>query len=326
MNIYDIADKAGVSIATVSRVINHKGYVSEKTRKKIEAVLAENEYQPSAIAQGLVAGSMKTVAIFVVDVRTPHYAITSFKMEQLLSELGYMVLLCNTGENIAQWRRYLQSITKRKVDGIILTGSIYNRLEKDEILNSLGDIPVVMANGKIDRPNVKSVIVDEGYGIELAARHLYEQGHHRLAYVMDKDTEAAVRKKQGFLRQMKLLGIPDAHSHVYETGYGLESGAAIGVKLYKKGYDGIVFGEDLTAVGALNALRKMGADIPGETGITGCNNSEYSYICSPGLTSVNNKAELLSELTVRMLVDTITKKNETADLVVIPELVIRESS
>ena len=108
MNIYDIAKEAGVSITTVSRVINKKGYVSEKTRKKIQDVLDRNEYQPSGIARGLATGSMKTVAIVVVDVRVPHYALTSYIMEQKLSEEGYMVLVCNTGEEEEDCRKYLR--------------------------------------------------------------------------------------------------------------------------------------------------------------------------------------------------------------------------
>ena len=174
MNIYDIAREAGVSITTVSRVLNNKGYVSEKTRKKIQEVLDKNEYQPSAIARGLATGSMKTVAIVVVDVRVPHYALTSFIMEQQLSKLGYMVLVCNTGEGEAECKKYLCMLAKRKVDGIILVGSIFNRLCDEETLDLLSDIPIAMANGELNRPNVHSVLVDETYGAELSTRHLYE--------------------------------------------------------------------------------------------------------------------------------------------------------
>ena len=326
MNIYDIAKEAGVSIGTVSRVVNNKGYVSEKTRKKIQEVLDRTEYQPSAIARGLVAGSMKTIAIFAVDVRVPHYATTSYIMEQLLREQGYMVLLCNTGDDPRIWRQYLTRIEERKVDGIILTGSIYNQLEGDDVFNSLGNLPIVMANGKIDRPNVKSIIVDEGHGMELAAAHLLSRGHKRLAYVVDKPTEAASRKKDGFLRHMLLNGFPDARNDVYHCEYSMEAGAKIAVQLYKNGYDAILFGEDLTAVGAVGGLLDEGVRIPEEIAVTGCNNSEYSVMCRPKLTSVNNKAEVLSELTVKLLVDTISKKKETAHLVVLPELVVRETT
>lgn len=94
----------------------------------------------------------------------------------------------------------------------------------------------------------------------------------------------------------------------------------------EKGYDGVVFGEDLTAVGAMNEWRRTGVKIPEEIALIGCNNSEYSYICSPALTTVNNKGEVLSELTVRMLLDVLSKKKELASLVVLPELVVRETT
>ena len=326
MNIYDVAKEAGVSITTVSRMINNKGYVSEKTRKKIQDVLDRNEYHPSAIARGMVTGSMKTVAIVVVDVRVPHYALTSYIMEQRLSEEGYMVLVCNTGEEEEDCRRYLRMLAERHVDGIILVGSNFNRLCDEDTLNLLSDIPIVMANGKIERDNVYAVLVDETYGMELATAHLYERGRRKLAYVIDKDTNAADRKLEGFITEMKRLGYEDPEKDVYHTPYGLEGGTKIAGVLREKGYDGVVFGEDLTAVGAMNEWRRQGVRIPDEIALIGCNNSEYSYICSPGLTTVNNKGEVLSELTVRMLLDVLSKKKELASLVVLPELVVRETT
>ena len=326
MNIYDIAKEAGVSIATVSRVINNKENVSEKTRQKIQAILNRNEYQPSAIARGLVSGSMKTVAIVVVDLRVPHYAMTSYIMERKLSSLGYMILVCNTGENQEDLRRYLNMLSERKVDGIILVGSIFNDMCDEEMLNTLSDIPIVMANGKIERENVYSVLVDEAHGMELATRHLHDKGIHRLAYVIDKYTNAADRKAEGFVREMKRLGYENPEQHIYRTSYGLEGGARMAKLLLEKGYNGTIFGEDLTAVGALNTWTKMGIRIPEQMALIGCNNSEYSYTCNPGLTTVNNKGEVLSQLTVQLLLDVLAKNRELATLIVLPELVVRETT
>lgn len=327
MNIYDIAKEAGVSIATVSRVMNNKGYVSEKTRAKIQKVLEENEYRPSAIAQGLVSGSMKTVAIMVVDLRVPHYSLTAYTMEQILSKQGYMVIVCNTGDDPAQWDAYLRRIANQKPDGIVLVGSIYDKLANDDALNAVSGIPIVMANGQMEgHANVHSVIVDETRGVELATAHMYERGHEKIAFVMDKDTDAARRKAQGFVRQMKILGFTSPEKDVFKAPYGLEGGEHIGPELYDKGYTGIVFGEDLTAVGAVNALCRRGVKIPEEIGISGHNNSEYAFLCRPALTSVNNKGQVLSELTVNLLLDLMNHKKETASLVVLPELVVRETT
>ena len=97
MNIYDIAKEAGVSISTVSRVMNHKGNVNPETRKKVEEILEKNNYTPSAIARGMVSKSMKTVSVLTVDIRVPHYARTAYTIEREFSRRGYEVSLCNTG-------------------------------------------------------------------------------------------------------------------------------------------------------------------------------------------------------------------------------------
>lgn len=326
MNIYDIAKEAGVSITTVSRVLNQKGYVSDKTKEKVQKILDKYEYYPSEIARGLVLGSMKTIAIVVVDIRVPHYALTSYIMEQKLSHLGYMTIVCNTGNEEEECRRYLRMLSKRNIDGIILVGSIFNRLCDDETLDLLEKIPIVMANGKIDRPNIYSVIVDEMLGVMLATKHLWEQGKRKLAYVKDRDTEAGQRKVEGFTKQMLKIGYRNAEKDVYHIEYGLEGGARIAKKLWEIGYDGVVFGEDLTAVGAMNYWIKQGICIPKEIALTGYNNSEYSYICNPQLTTINNKGELLSEKVVDVLLQRMAGQKEIKIEQIKPELIKRETS
>lgn len=326
MNIYDIAKEAGVSITTVSRVLNKKGYVSEKTKEKVQKVLDKYEYYPSEIARGLVCGTTKTIAIVVVDIRVPHYALTSYIMEQKLSQFGYMTVVCNTGNEEDECRRYLRMLSKRNIDGIILVGSIFNHLCDSETLDLLEKIPIVMANGKIDRPNIYSVIVDEMLGVMLATKHLWEQGKRKLAYVKDRDTEAGQRKVEGFIKQMSKLGYHNVKKDVYHIEYGLEGGARIAKKLWEDGYDGVVFGEDLTAVGAMNYWVKNGISIPKEIALTGYNNSEYSYICNPKLTTMNNKGELLSEKVVDVLLQVMSGQTEVKVDIIQPELIKRETS
>lgn len=326
MTIYDIAREAGVSITTVSRVLNNNGHVRETTRNKIMQVLSKHDYQPSAIARGLVAGSMKTVAICVVDVRIPHHAATSFLMEQQLSKLGYSVLLCNTGENIEDWRKYMRDLSERKVDGIILTASVYNRLEQDSILDVISNIPIVMVNGKLNRSNVHSVYVDEAKGIGMMTQHLYDRGKRKIALVREWQTDSGEQKKQGFLRQMRKLGYESPEKDTFECEYSLEAGAEMAERLYRMGYDAIIFGQDYTAVGAVNRLFNLGVQVPEQVAVTGHDNSFISQLCRPPLTSVDNKAGVLSDLTVKTLVDILSKDTEVADLCIYPELVIRETS
>ena len=131
MNIYDIAKEAGVSISTVSRVMNHKGNVNPETRKKVEEILEKNNYTPSAIARGMVSKSMKTVSVLTVDIRVPHYARTAYTIEREFSRRGYEVSLCNTGGELEETIKYLRTAREKKTDGIVLVGSVFNTLCKN---------------------------------------------------------------------------------------------------------------------------------------------------------------------------------------------------
>lgn len=166
MNIYDIAKEAGVSISTVSRVMNKKENVNPATRKKVEEILEKNNYTPSAIARGMVSKTMKTVAILTVDIRVPHYSRTAYTIEREFSRRGYEVLLCNTGGELSETVKYLRTVQEKKVDGIVLVGSVFNTLcKKEEIGKLLKNTPVVLADGKLELPSY-GIHNGKGYVIE----------------------------------------------------------------------------------------------------------------------------------------------------------------
>ena len=207
MNIYDIAREAGVSISTVSRVLNKKSNVTPETLKKVEAVLEKYNYTPSAIARGLVASSMKTVAVLTVNVRVPHYARTAYVIERGFSAKGYNVTLCNTGGELEETVKYLRIITEKQTDGIVLVGSVFNRLGREpRVAALLSKTPVVLANGRLEMPNSYSVLVDDRLGIRLAVEHLYKKGHRDIFYVQELHTESADIKRDGFVLAMSRLG------------------------------------------------------------------------------------------------------------------------
>lgn len=166
MNIYDIAKEAGVSISTVSRVMNKKENVNPATRKKVEEILEKNNYTPSAIARGMVSKTMKTVAILTVDIRVLHYSRTAYTIEREFSRRGYEVLLCNTGGELSETVKYLRTVQEKKVDGIVLVGSVFNTLcKKEEIGKLLKNTPVVLADGKLELPSY-GIHNGKGYVIE----------------------------------------------------------------------------------------------------------------------------------------------------------------
>ena len=327
MNIYDIAKEAGVSISTVSRVLNNKDRVKEETRRRVEAVLEKHDYRPSAIARGLVSSSMRTVAVLTVDIRVPHYARTAYTIEREFSRRGYEVMLCNTGGELDETEKYLRVALEKNVDGIVLVGSVFNTIcRAPEIRSLLGRkpmVPMVLANGKVDLEKSYSVLVDDGYGVGLAVDYLVKKGHRELYYLKDMDTVSAVYKRDGFLEAMKRSGIKDGRRRVIETENSLRGGMAAVERLLREGkkFDGIVCGEDITAAGAVKAALRAGLKVPEDVAVTGYNNSEYARICEPPLTTVDNKPELVAMLSVQLLTSLIEETDEYSSCTIQPEIV-----
>lgn len=321
MNIYDIAKQAGVSIATVSRVLNGNGPVSPATRKKVEQILEKNNYKPSAIARGMVSKSMRTVAVLTVDIRVPHYAQTAHAMEQEFGRRGYEVILCNTSGNEATALQYLRAVIEKQVDGIILVGSVFNEIGRgQEFETLLKRVPVVLANGSLEIPNAHSVLVDDVKGVKLAVEHLVSQGRRQLIYVKDKDTASAKAKADGFMSAV--TGLRGVTGTVIYTEDTLESAIRAAEELTKSGkmMDGIVCGEDLIAVGIIKGLTRAGVHVPENVAVTGFNNSMYGKLCEPELTSVDNKPELVAMECVRLLEALINGEGNCEDITILPEL------
>ncbi len=324
MNIYDIAREAGVSISTVSRVLNNKENVNENTRRKVEEVLRRSNYTPSAIARGMVSKSMRTVAVLTVDIRVPHYARTAYTIEREFSRRGYEVTICNTGGELAETEKYLRTVIEKKADGIVLVGSVFNTLcRTPEIESLLKTLPVVLANGKLDLPNSYSVLVDDRYGISLAVDHLVSRGYRELYYLKDMDTVSARLKCEGFVEARKKHGLEGSGKYVLETSLSIDGGMKAVQELIrtKQKFDAIVCGEDITAAGAVKALLRAGIKVPEEAAVTGFNNSEYARICEPQLTTIDNKPELVAMLSVQLLTSLIEKTDAYSSCTIQPELV-----
>ncbi len=329
MNIYDIAAEAKTSISTVSRVLNNKGNVNPEIRKRVEQVLKKYDYKPSAIARGMVSKTMKSIAILTVDVRVTHYARTIYVIEQEFSNRGYNVTVCNTGGSIEECEKYMEILSEKQIDGIVLIGSVFNELiNYPGITSKIKDIPVIVANGKVNLPNFYSVLVDDTKGIRTAVDYLYERGHRELVYIYDMETDSGWAKRQGFLEAMKLHDIPEAEKRVISSKHGLEGGLKAVDSLCSSGigFTGVVCGEDITAIGVMKGLKKRGFSIPDQVVITGYNNSPDSLICEPELTTIDNKPELLGGLCAQLLQDVLEGKISASSLAIQPELIVRGST
>lgn len=329
MNIYDVAQEAGVSIATVSRVLNDPSRVSEKTRKKVEEVLIKHNYTPNAMARGLVVKSMNTIGVLTIDIRDIYYANVAYTIEHEFSKLGYNVILCNTGGNTEEKIQYMRVLSEKQVDGLILVGSVFKDKRIDKFIATIAQsTPVVIVNGFAEAPNTYSIICDDSYGVSLCVDYLLKQGYKDMVYLQDAETFSGQSKVDGFRAGLEKNGLKPGPSSILKVERGLQGGADAVSRLISSGveFNAIIAGEDITAVGAIKKLKEYGKQVPENVAVIGFNNSIIARCSDPDLTSVDNKMENMGIGAVRILSDVLEGRNVPSKTVITPDLVIRRST
>jgi len=328
MNIYDIAKKAGVSIATVSRVINGNGPVSDKTRDRVNKVMEELGYTPNVFARGLMVNSIKVLGILTIDVRDLYYASAIHTIEVEARQRGYDVILCSTGNDINQKKKYLKLLLQKRVDGIVLVGSVFReKNDNNHILEAAENVPVVMINGYVEGSNIYSVICDDTLGVYSAVNYLVKNGRKDIVYIYDVDTFSGIGKIKGFKKGMEENGLEIGQDSMIKTMGGIDGGYSAIEKLVKEDrkISAVVTAEDILAAGVLKKLQEIGIKVPEDIAVIGYNNSIISRCTTPELTTIDNKVEAISSFAIKMLIDVIEGKNVPAKTVITPELIIRRT-
>lgn len=326
MNIYEVAKEANVSIATVSRVMNNKGNVRAATAERVREILRKHNYQPNASAVAMATNQSMTIAIITVDIRIPHYANTTYVIERFFSAEDYHVLVCNTGAGLESTRKTIEIVTAKKVDGIIFVGSVFNTVCKDEyITNALRNIPVVLANGYLDWEMASSVLANDGLGIAMTTNHLLEQGCRRVSYVRDLETDSAFVKARHYAMVMEEHGL---EPQILETSFGFRNGMDFGAEILPelKYCDAVVFGEDMTAAGAVKLWRQRGIRVGYDLLVTACNNTLESQISEPPLTTIDNKGTEIALKCAQLMLEILQNKHGAGHLEVLPDMILREST
>lgn len=289
LTIYDIAREAGVSITTVSRVINGKGKVSEGTRSRVQAILTASRYVPNQVAQGLASRATKTVGVLTVDIRDIHHASTAYTIEQEMSKAGYSTIMCNLGGSWERMEEYVSMLTSRQISGVFFIGSVFANAACEQVIRTaLADVPVVIVNGILPVKNVYGVLVDERQGTADAVELLIRQGRRHIALMCSSNTLSDMNKYLGYAQTMAKHGLREIW---IESERSIEGGACGTKQLLAEHpeLDAIQYAEDLTAVGGVHALHELGIAVPQQVAVVGCNASMYCSLCYPTLTSINNK-------------------------------------
>ncbi|MFT4105349.1 MAG: LacI family DNA-binding transcriptional regulator [Lacrimispora sp.] len=328
MNIYDVSEHARVSIATVSRVINGNPNVSEKTRKKVLAVMDELGYTPNVFARSLGLNTMKTIGIMCADSSDPWLAEAIYYLEKELRGNGYDSLLCCTGHLPETKKKYLELLRSKRVDAVILAGSHYIEERPEDnayLLEAARDIPIMLVNGYLEGKQIYSTVCDDHAAVYDAASRLYRSGRSSVLYLYSGNSYSSLRKLSGyreavsdagFILQEELMALcpkdPDAamellnqlsHSGIY--------------------FDAVLAAEDILAVGAIKYAGRSALKVPEDLSIIGYNNSILSRCTTPEITSVDNKAEALCISTVNTLMKVLEGEETEKKTVITTELIKR---
>ncbi|WP_319477295.1 LacI family DNA-binding transcriptional regulator [Marispirochaeta aestuarii] len=327
MNIYDMAKEAGVSISTVSRVLNNHPNVRNATKERVLGVLKKHNYIPSAVAKSLVNKSTNVIAVLAVDVRHLHYANIAFTIEQKLSASGYNTILCNTGYDKKKMFDYIRVLAEKQVDGVIMVGSVLSSDETAEsIKRYLSGTPIVMHNTILSGPNIYNISSEESHGIDLAMDYLVQDKEiRRIAYIQDYDTLVGKQKRSEYRKKLKEYGISYDRNLVVKTESGLDGGIAAIRELSQRNvdYSALIGCDDITCLGAMQELERMGRVIPRDVQVIGFNNTIFSRISNPPMTVIDNKEEMTGIMLARAIADILLGRDLPSHTLLYPELIKR---
>lgn len=309
MTIYDVSEKAGVSIATVSRVLNGSNNVSAETRKKVLAVIEAYDYTPNAFARGLGLNSMNTIGILCADSSDLYLANAVYHIEQELRTSNYNCILCCTGYNFEDKKKYLNLLVNKKVDSVVLVGSNFvsdNDKDNDYIREAAKEVPILLLNADFDCENVYCSLCDDFKSTMQATSYLLNQGIHDILFLYDSKSYSALRKLSGYQSAITQHGIPLRMEYMqYFPGNhaDLPSIADFLANLNPQiKYKAVVAADDNLAIGAIKYAHKKGISIPKDLSVIGYNNSILSTCCEPELTSIDNRLETLCHHIVSTLI------------------------
>lgn len=328
MNIYEIAKRAGVSIATVSRVINNNPNVRDETREKVETAMREANYTVNDIARSLVVKTTHTIGVMTSDVRDSYYANAIYTIEQEFRDRGYNVILCNTGQELEKKKKYLKVLLEKQVDGIILVGSVFKEPDDNShIIEISKKVPIITLNSHIEGDNIYSIVCDDAYATSNIVESLYKKGHRHIVYLYDVNSFSGLAKIEGFKKAMKKFNLPTNEDMLIKVESGIEGGMEAIRKLEEKScnYTALAASDDLIAAGAIKGLRQLGKKVPEDVAVFGFNNSTIALCTYPELSSVDNKVGDMARGAVEMLYNVLGKKEVNNKKVVIPELIFRHS-
>ncbi|GHO80037.1 LacI family transcriptional regulator [Ktedonobacter sp. SOSP1-85] len=331
VSIRDVAEKAGVSLGTVSNVLNRPEIVAETTRQRVQAAIKELGFVRNAPAHQLRAGSSRYLGLVVLDVTNPFFTEVARGVEDAANEAGYIVILCNSDASLEKERSYLHMLEEQRIAGVLITPAS-NDLSYLQRLHQQ-DIAVVLLDRPDQTQSLCSVAVDDRQGGALATNHLLERGHRCIAFVSGPlSIRQCEERREGMYQAIKTAGL-DPNQVIVEISVGTQNTRAgeqsVETLLHHERKPTAVFcANDLLALGVMRGLLQRGIQIPNEMALIGYDDIEFASALSPALSSIRQPKYLLGRTATELLLDEMAnrEKHQHQHIIYQPELIIRTST
>jgi LacI family transcriptional regulator len=332
VSIREVAAHAGVSVATVSNVLNRPDIVARPTRDRVSASIRELGFVRNESARQLRAGRSRTIGLVVLDVANPFFTDVARGVEDEANKAGLSVILCNSDDQERKEKRYLELLEEHRVQGVLITpvvgaGSRLARLQRR-------GTPVVLVDSRSPSRGQCSVAVDDVLGGDLAVSHLLSVGHRHIAYISGPRSIRQVADRfEGALRAFERVGRPAGDLHIIDVGAlnvaaGQKAGADIAALASADRPTAVFCTNDLIALGVLQEMTRHKISVPEEISIVGYDDIDFAAAAAVPLTSVRQPRQQLGRTAARMLLEEAAAGDghQHQQVIFEPELIVRQST
>jgi len=326
MTLKDVAKEAGVSVSTVSSVINKSRFVDEEKRKKVLEAIEKVGYQPNLIARSLKVRNSKTIGMIFPDIENSFFISLIKEAEEFAFNSGYNVILCNTQNDPGKEKQYIKLLKGKMVDGFMVITSFK---DKDYLERELAGEKVIYVDRYVGVKDETVVKLDNIKGAEMAVTYLASLGHKRIGYINIKpEINIGFERLEGYKKGLKKAGIPFNEDLVRYSGFSVESSyEKMKEILAQDNKPSAMFPiSNRITIGVLKAIKDQNLKIPDDISVIGFDEIVTADLLTPSLTVVAQPAYEFGRISTKILIDKINGKEPEEDIINLePELIIRES-
>ncbi|MBS9335707.1 substrate-binding domain-containing protein [Fructobacillus papyrifericola] len=324
--IYDVAAAVGVSLATVSRVVNGSENVRPATRDKVLSAIKELGYRPNAVARGLASKKTTTVGVVMPDMTNLFYSELTRGIDDVANMYQYDVLLTNTDDDPKRALTAVRNLADKQIDGLLFMGSQLS----DEVLAAIQatDVPVVLA-GSVNHGRVlPSVNIDYKKAFAEVTDNFLQAGKKRLALVLGSDDRAIDQdyRRAGYEKALAEGGIALDEGLIFAGARSYQDGQNLAEAIEKAGAEAVIAYDDEVALGVLNGLQDMGKKVPDEIEIVSANNTTFTMVARPEISSIDQPKYDIGAVAMRLLTKLMDKESLDEEQVVLPYTMVKRQS